>query len=187
MKKLILAALFFSSLFLSCSKDKTDSEPEPEVPANAIATYANIAFGVKHGDATYARFFSTETGKSYMDSEVNQTSGPKIDIGFEQMAAPVNYFLSADNKDVKLTIPGATGSLFINYVKKDVMTIAEFDAMTDSDKLAGIAIDKDDNESFDVSNLPVLVLFKNAAGKKGVIKVTAINAERILADIKVQK
>ena len=187
MKKLVLSALFFSTVFLSCSKDKDDPEPEPEVPANAITTYSDIAFGVNHGDGEYARFFSTETGKSYKDSEVNETIGPKIDIGFEQMATSVNYFLSADNKDVKLTIPGATGSLFINYVTPDVMSIAEFDAMTNSDILADITIDKNDNNSFGASNIPVLVLFKNAAGKKGVIKVTAINAERILANIKVQR
>jgi len=67
------------------------------------------------------------------------------------------------------------------------MSITEFDTMTNSDILTDITIDKSDNNSFGASNIPVLVLFKNAAGKKGVIKVTAINAERILADIKVQK
>lgn len=174
-------------MFLSCSKDKTEPESEPESPVNAITTYANVSFGVKHDDAVHARFFSTETGKSYKDSEVTASTGPKIDICFEQMDVSVNYFLSATDRDVKLTIPGATGSLFVNYVTAEVMTIAEFDAMTDSDKLAATAIDKNDNNAFGAGNIPVLVLFKNAAGKKGVIKVTAINAERILADIKVQK
>jgi hypothetical protein len=103
------------------------------------------------------------------------------------MDVSVNYFLSATDRDVKLTIPGATGSLFVNYVTAEVMTIAEFDAMIDSDKLAAITIDQDDKNSFGAGDIPILVLFKNAAGKKGVIKVTAINAERILADIKVQK
>ncbi|OWP75549.1 hypothetical protein [Flavobacterium oreochromis] len=94
------------------------------------------------------------------------------------------YFTSPDDKDDNFNIPNASKTAFKNY--KSGLSSVDFDNMTDDSKLKNLDI-IDDGESIGTLTFPVIVLFKNAAGKKGAIKLKSINADRLLVDIKVQK
>jgi len=154
---------------------------------SAIVSYKNIAFGREANSATYGRFFSTETGVVYKADEVNASTGPKIDLVFSHIGKSVNYFASPDDLREKYNISGAKTTTIINYPGKSLgVTATTFDSAEDDSFINGTEIETSDNESFGTSN-PNIILFKTASGKKGAIKTTAINNDRLLVDIKVQK
>ncbi|WP_333819699.1 PKD domain-containing protein [Ohtaekwangia sp.] len=154
---------------------------------NAIVSYTNIAFGKDANSPTYGRFFSTETGLIYKASEVNSTSGPKIDLAYSHIRESVNYFASPDDLREKYNIPGAKTTTIINSPGKKLGVTANiFDNAKDDSFIKNVQLNTSDNESFESSN-PSIILFRTASGKKGAIKTTAINGDRLLVDIKVQK
>ena len=59
------------------------------------------------------------------------------------------------------------------------------DLMVDDSQIKNLPI-AETNESFGV-NQPNIVLFETSDGRKGIIKTTAVNADRLLVDLKVQK
>jgi hypothetical protein len=153
---------------------------------NAILVYQDVAFARAAGSSTYGRFFSTETGLIYKDSEVNATSGPKIDLAFKQNGDPVNYFISPDDGEANFGIPGAQTTKVINYTTAFGVTAAIFDAATDDSFIKNITIPASDDDSFGTSH-PYIILFETEYGRKGAIKTKAVNADRLLVDIKVEK
>lgn len=153
---------------------------------NAVVVYQDVAFARAAGNATYGRFFSTETGLIYKDSEVNATTGPKIDLAFAQLGDPVNYFTSPDDSEEDFNIPDAQTTTVINYTTPFGVTAAAFDAATSDAFIKDLAITASDDNSFSTSH-PYIILFKTESGKKGAIKTKAVNADRLLVDIKVQK
>ncbi len=77
-----------------------------EITGNsAIISYENIEFARDASSKTYGRFFSTETGLIYKGSEVNATTGPKIDLAYSHIGTPVNYFTNPDDSGEKYDIP----------------------------------------------------------------------------------
>jgi hypothetical protein len=183
MKK-ITGLLLATILFVSCSKDNVETPANPAVDNSTIASYKNVEFSVKEGSTAYASFFSTKTGKSYKDSELNATNGPEIDLVFVAQEGGLIFFTSPDETDFKVTVPGATKTLIKNF--QSGFSAADFDAMVDDSKLKALTIVNDDNV-IGTLQFPLTVLFQNSKGKKGVIKVLSINADRLLVDIKVQK
>lgn len=190
MKKLLIVALSLSILFIACSKDddknseNNNNNNTEQQKKETLVTYNDVNFSLKANSSEYGRMFSTATGKMYKDSEVNQETGSKIDLVFVSSNGTFNYFESP-GLYTGFTIPNAT-STKVQTITTGLITVAEFDAMTDSTKLAGLTIEYDD-ESFGKDNLPILILFENAAGKKGAIKVKSITDKVLIADIKVQK
>lgn len=154
--------------------------------SNAIVVYEDVEFAREAGSTTYGRFFSTETGLIYKDSEVNETTGPKIDLAFNQFGSSVNFFTSPDDSELEFEIPGAQNTKVINYTPEFGITADIFDDATSDDFISDITIDASDDESFGTSN-PYIILFETESGKKGAIKTKAINTDRLLVDIKVQK
>jgi hypothetical protein len=99
----------------------------------------------------------------------------------------VNYFASPDDSNENYHIPGALTTTIINYPSSDLgITSTVFDNAKDDGFIKDVVIGSSDNNSFGTSN-PYIILFKTASGKKGAIKTTAINSDRLLVDIKVQK
>jgi hypothetical protein len=154
------------------------------VDNHAIVTYTNIEFSLTAKNATYGRLFSFDDGKIYKDNEVNSTVGPKIQLAFSSMGNTMYYFESPTVSSYN--VPGATVTKVMNYPAKSLFTVADFDAMTDDTKLTGITIDET-NDSFGNSSIPGVVLFQLSSGRKGVIKTKAVNSDRLLVDIKIQK
>lgn len=154
---------------------------------SAIVAYKDIAFGRDANSTKHGRFFSTETGLIYKASEVNATTGPKIDLAYSHIRTSVNYFTSPDDLREKFNIPKAIATTIINCPSRSLgVTTATFDNAKDDSFIKDVQINTSDNESFGTSN-PYIILFQTARGKKGAIKTTAISSDRLLVDIKVQK
>lgn len=153
----------------------------------SIVTYTGIEFSMKKGSTTYGRFFSTTTGKIYKDSEVTASNGKDIDIAFGSYGPSTNFFLSPNDKEITPAIAGTTTTAFVNYpsTSNAAATVAAFEAAKDDSFIAKETI-KEDNNAFGTTT-PGIILFQTQDGRKGAICTRAINSDRLLVDIKVQK
>lgn len=178
-----IAVLPMLALFLlgvSCSKDdevKVDDKPK-EAEATIIA-YSDVE--LKLTDSNKDEFgvaFSSKNGKTYKVSEINKENIGDIDI-VSEVSKAMTAFTSLDGTKYE----GATKTKIQHTEVK--MTEAEFDAIKDDSSFTDLII-IDDNES-QPSAYKGVILFENAAGKKGAIKVKVHNADRVLIDVKVVK
>ncbi len=184
--------LFLSCSLLalnSCSKDDSPSDVAPVDNSATIKTFTDVTFSLDPAEGFNAtRFFSTELGKSYKKAAIDAAILPKIDIVFTSGSSSLNYFTSPSNSEYG--IKNGTTTMYINY-QKDDLTVEQFNKIDKSSDFDAVKIAADDNNSFTDSNVPHIVLFKNAAGKKGAIYVKSVHRiggdPRIVVDIKIQK
>lgn len=192
MKKIFLllsiGVMAFSTL-TSCSDKDKKNDVVPVVDNSTIVTYNNVSFSLLNNESGKAgRFFSTKTGISYKGIQMNATIVPDVDLGFSNLGCNIWAFTSLDNTRY-FSFSGATKTIIVNYPGSK-LTPADFDAITNDAKLKDLIIDgiDDDFYKLDISSI---ILFKNAAGKKGAIKIKSIVEigvdPRIIVDIKVQK
>lgn len=168
----------------SDKSEEKSAVPEGFVSGLAIDVYTDVEFALNAGDADYGRFFSFAAGRIYKDSEINETTGPLINIVFESLDNTLHYF---DTPTVtSYNIPNATLTEFINYEAIPTISTEAFDSMTDASSFIDLTIEET-NDGFGNNTIPHTILFQIASGQKGVIKTKSINANRILVDIKVQK
>jgi hypothetical protein len=188
----ITVLLLATILFVSCSKDNVETPANTTAPVvgstgvvdnSTIVTYKDLEFPIKGSGSTYYNYFSTKTGKFYVNSQLNTTNGPDIDLVFVTFDGLI-FFTSPDNKDLPTTIPNANNTLVIN--NQTFFTVADFDGLVEDSKLKTLTV-VNDEDVIGTLQFPLIVIFQNSRGKKGVIKLKAINAERLLVDIKVQK
>ena len=193
MKKIFLllsiGVIAFSTL-TSCSDKDKKNDVVPVVDNSTIVTYNNVSFSLLNKESGNAgRFFSTKTGESYKGMQVNATILPNIDLGFSNLGCNRLIFISLDNAKY-FSFSGATKTIIDNYPGSK-LTPADFDAITNDAKLKDLSIVASDDGSPNTLNLSSIILFKNAAGKKGAIKIKSIvetgTDPRIIVDIKVQK
>ncbi|WP_268847004.1 hypothetical protein [Flavobacterium aestivum] len=183
-QKITLLLFISSTLFISCSKDDTTATDN-----TTIKTFKDVTFSLDQSEGYDAGlYFSTELGKSYKTKQIDAAILPKIDIEFYSSSDKLNYFTSPNDGDYGLK--NATLSLFIN-TQKDLLTIEQFNKIEKGSDFDALKIDTDDDDSFPDSQMPNVVLFKNAAGKKGAIYIKSVHRvgydPRIVVDIKVQK
>jgi hypothetical protein len=180
-----ISAFFFNS----CSSDD-DKKTDSSTTDNAtLKTFTDVTFSLDQSEGYDAGlYFSTELGKSFKTNKIDASTLPKIDIAFYSANYSLNYFISPN--DSNYGIQNATTSIFIN-VQKDLMTIDQFKNIVKGSDFENIKIDSDDDDSFPDSQMPNVVLFKNAAGKKGAIYIKSVHRvgydPRIVVDIKIQK
>jgi len=156
---------------------------------NGIREFKDVELAMDGTSNNYGRCFSTVTGKTYKDSEVNSTNGSLIDLLFINYGNTMYFFDNPkDDANDGLQIPQGQQVVVDNYPNypEEVFTIEQFDAMIDSEALENLTISNGQN-SFSNSSVPCIILFRNAAGYKGVIKAKQMNTERMTFDIKVQK
>ncbi len=152
---------------------------------SAIKKFTNVIFGQVENDPRYGRFFSTQTGKIYKQADVNETIGPKIDLVYHGSESNFIFFENpADLFTDTFVIPGATTTKVMNY--ESGFLVSDFDTMTDDALLTDLTITHQ-NKTTGTLNVPFIVLFQNAAGQKGAIKLIALNTDKLMVDIKVQK
>lgn len=152
---------------------------------NAIVTYSDLEFALDAGNANYGRLYSFETDKIYLDSEVTDDNGSKMHLAFASMGGTMYYFDSPDNANYN--VPNATITKVINYESTPSISSFDFNDMVDDRLLADLTI-VEDNNSFGNSSIPDhTVLFEISTGRKGVIITKAVNSDRLLVDIKIQK
>lgn len=185
--KMIALSFISVTLLSSCSSDEDKKATIEDLPT--LETFRGVSFTLDQSEGFDAgKYFSTELAKSYKTEEIDATILPKIDIAFYSGGHSLNYFMSPDNEDYG--IKNAPKTLFINY-QKDLLTVEQFNKIEKGSDLDSIIVTADDNESFPDSAVPNIVLFKNAAGKKGAIYIKSIHRvgfdPRIMVDIKIQK
>lgn len=153
---------------------------------NAIMVFNNIEFSKSAGDAVYGRYFSFQTGSMYKDNQINSTNGSSIHLGFGSMDNVMYYFESPTKTNLGfISIPNATVTKVVNWEATPRISASQFDAMQDDRLLSGLTI-TNTNDSFG-NSLPNMILFEISTGRKGVIKAKAVNSDRLLVDIKIQK
>jgi len=175
------------SITLEASKGSSKNTKTVDVTItgkNPVVTYTDVEFAMSGGSTTYGRLFSFADGKIYKDNELNATVGPKINLAFGSLSNSVLFFESPTESGYN--VPGAVATKVMNYEATPSISTSDFDAMVDDSKLAPLTIN-DTNDSFGSSSIPNTVLFQLSTGRKGVIKTKAVNASRILVDIKIQK
>ncbi|NSL85453.1 hypothetical protein [Chitinophaga solisilvae] len=193
MKKLFIGAAMLAAVITACSKkDDTNTgsgNPDNNTPVpgvtkkDTLAVYKDIEFDISPDKDKYGVAFSTKEGKVYLRKNL-PADGSKIDLVFADVDPAMLFFSSPDNKNLTVKITGATTTLFRNYPSANELDPAKFDTLSHVAALNNL-FTAADNGSFPMT-YKGLVLFKNAAGKFGVMKVTAINAERVQVTIKTQ-
>tara|TARA_R110002074_G_scaffold161480_3_gene319297 strand:+ start:26143 stop:26838 length:696 start_codon:yes stop_codon:yes gene_type:complete len=149
--------------------------------------YENIEFAVDTDGLDTKRFFSTSTGTMYTYNEINAEIGPTIDLAWYDMSPSNSGFLFWDSPDSLFQskqIEGATGTKMENT--GDQMTVAEFDSITEEGQLNSLIIEHE-NEAMGPVDYPVVVLFQNAAGHIGAIKMKSNDGQIMTVDIKVAR
>ncbi|MBN2724667.1 MAG: PKD domain-containing protein [Deltaproteobacteria bacterium] len=172
------------SITLTCTNGSKTQEVTKTVTVegySAILEYTDIEFSSKEEPPADApRYFSFDTGESYSDDDVDSIDTSILHLMLSSLGtiwffeSPSYYFDDA----------GMTK--FVNYSDPVVITTTQFDEMTDDRLISDLEINNTD-ESFPGSIIPHVILFEISSGRKGVIKTTAVNAERLLVDIKIQK
>nr|WP_315197283.1 hypothetical protein [uncultured Flavobacterium sp.] len=185
--KITLFLCLAPMLFNSCSND--DSNETTKTDSATLKTFTDVTFSLDQSEGYDAGlYFSTELGKSFKTNKIDAAVLPKIDIAFYSSDHSINYFMSPNDSD--FGIKNAPLTLFINY-QHDILTIDQFKKTEKASDFDTIKVDVDDDESFTDSNTPNVILFKNAAGKKGAIYIKSVHRvgydPRIVVDIKIQK
>ncbi|WP_103865197.1 hypothetical protein [Aquimarina sp. I32.4] len=177
--KFLSTVFLFTVLFTSCSKDDDAGTPDTGGETETtILSYANVEFTFDDS----ARFFATSTGTMYGAFKIDADAAKIIDLAGDS-GTDFIAFIS----------PSAEGATIPNGTKTKIqhtgvsMTVAQFDEIKDDSVLKKLTV-VDDNDSVAISShKEKIILFENATGKKGAIKMTAINSERLKVDIKVMK
>ncbi|MFL1896657.1 beta-barrel fold lipoprotein [Aquimarina sp. 2-A2] len=176
--KLLSSVLIMSLLFVSCSSDDDSGEPTGGEAEATIVSSGDVEFSFDDS----ARFYASSTNKMYSEGEIDADAVKVIDIVGDSDQVLI-AFISPSGEST--SVPSGTVTKFQHTNVS--MTAAEFDAMEDDTKLKTLTV-VDDNESISPNDYEgKIVLFENAAGKKGAIKLKNLNRTRLLVDIKVQK
>ncbi|CAN1514876.1 hypothetical protein MCETHM1_00907 [Flavobacteriaceae bacterium] len=180
-----ISALFFNS----CSSDDETKNETSATDNTTLKTFNDVTFSLDRSESYDAgQYFSTELGKSFKTSKIDATTLPKIDIAFFSASYTLSYFLSPNDADYG--IKNASKTIFLN-APIGIINVDQFKKIEKGSDLDGYKIDADDDDSFPDSSMPNVVLFKNAAGKKGVIYIKSVHRvgydPRIVVDIKIQK
>lgn len=185
MKKIFVSLALLGIVSLSCKKD--DKQENPPVVKGGLKIYTGLAFSTDKPENEYGKVFSTKTGKMYRNGNIAAGEIPDVDIVFDNVEMGALWFSSPDASKISFKLAGARTTVFINNPAAALFTPAMYDTLSYSSALTKLNIRDDDNSGFPITGFPKVVLFKNAAGKSGVIKITAIQPHRIVADIKVQE
>jgi len=171
------------------------------LPNSGIRTFQNVKLGINTAHTNIGSFFSTYYRKIIKRDSVNSQNGPRIDICFFGLSESFNFNKFISPTEVQnwtfTSIPGATATTIVNKQESCSCGVnldpAAFDAMTNSSYFDSMSVPSvpGNNDDFNNSNVPRIIIFRNSFGKKGAIKikqyVSAGDNSYIICDIKVQK
>jgi hypothetical protein len=170
-------------------------------PNTGLRTFTNVKLGINTAQSTLGCYFSTILRTVLRKEEVTQTNGNKIDLAFYGLSQSFSFNLFVPPTDAATwafaPIPNATNTKIINSQELcgcgTNFTAANFDNVINGTAFNSLVVTVTTNGSqqFNSSIVPRVVLFENANGKKGAIKIKQyVNNgldSYILCDIKVQK
>ncbi len=163
------------------TETKTVSKTIDITGFNGINKYQNIPFGATSESA--GRSFSIEMGQIYSDDEISETNSYLIDLVFVNWT-PMYFFESPDSSNHNVDIPNPNTTIIENATDK----LSEYDFNNIiSDEFFQTTTVIQTNNSFNLTSLPTLILFKTTDNKTGVILAKEFNDGNIITDIKVQK
>ena len=176
--KLLSSVLIMSLLFVSCSSDDDSGEPTGGETEATIVSSSDVEFSLDDSN----RFYASSTETMYGEGKIDAAAVKVIDLVGDSNQAFI-AFSSPSDMDNYIT----NGSITKIQHTGVSMTAAEFDAMEDDTTLKTLTV-VNDNESISPNGYEgKIVLFQNAEGKIGAIKLRSFNANRVLVAIKVQK
>jgi hypothetical protein len=152
--------------------------------ADSVVTFTDLKFSLSPASESYGRAFSSFKGKVFLDNEIPDSIGKYVDIFFNNFGSSSMFFASPTDETVDLNIPGTLTTLVRNLVPSDTFNVSSFDTITHASTLKKLIV-KTDDMTFATGDLPLLVFFQNGFAKKGIIKVKALSAGYIIADVKV--
>jgi PKD repeat protein len=170
-------------------------------PNTGLRYFKDVRLGINTAHTSIGSFFSTYLRKVLVKDSVNAANGPYIDLCFFGLSQSFSFnrFLSpTDVQDLTFAaIPGATYTAIINKQESCncgvSLTPEEFDTITAGSFFNNLSIvaTQAGSTEFNNTTVPRVVLFKNAAGKKGAVKIKQFvqqgDVSYIICDIKVQK
>jgi PKD repeat protein len=170
-------------------------------PNTGLRSFTNIKLGINTAHATIGSFFSTRLRKVFKQGEVTALNGDKIDLVYFGLSESFNYnhFIRPDSalNWTFTAIPNATVTKIINSQELcgcgTGFSSNSFDNVTSGSAFDGVSVSVTQGgvTPFNNSIVPRIILFENAAGKKGAIKIKQFvqdgQQSYILCDIKVQK
>jgi PKD repeat protein len=170
-------------------------------PNTGLRTFTNVKLGINTAHSTIGSFFSTRLRRVFKQGEVTSSNGPLIDIVYYGLSSSFSFNLFSRPDSVQLwafsSIVGATYTKLVNKQEScgcgTPFTETAFNNTINGSTLAALTVTETYNGllAFNNSVVPRIVLFQNAAGKKGAIKIKqyVVDGQQsyILCDIKVQK
>lgn len=178
MKRLFLKVSMVLALILTAcsSDDDNNSSNNTENEGTNIKVYEDVSFSFDDS----ARFFNATTGQLFAEENLTTENGAGIDlVGFSSQAFIA--FSSPDEEDV----PNGTNTKIQH--QDTGLTVEDFDAIEDEGALSELTIVNDDDSIQIDGYQDNIITFETADGRKGAIKLKAINATRLLVDIKVME
>jgi hypothetical protein len=188
---------------------KVDNGKEPKTTTSkevTVTVYENsnlykmvdVKFGIKSAASIVGSFYSLKNREIVTPNNVTDSNGKDINLVFFGINPSFVdcYFTSPDHASAFDIIPNATKTYFVNTIETSGLsfTDGDFDTMTDDSLLKPLDIKSASNTTSTFTNMqiPRIVLFETADGRKGAIKIKAfvseqINSSYILTDIKFQK
>lgn len=196
MRKYFLLIAVLALVVAACSKeagigggtqnpgDSTGAPGSGSGNKDSVVTFSDLKFSLTPGSESYGRVFSSFKGNVYLDNDIPDTLGKYIDVAFNNFGSFSMFFTSPNDETFDLNIPGTLTTLVRNIVPSDTFDVNSFDTITHATTLKNLTITTD-NETFASSDMPLVVFFQNGFAKKGIIKVKAMTADYIVADVKV--
>lgn len=179
---------------------KTTNQTITVKPNSALRSFSDVHLGINTAHVTIGSFFSTRLRQVFKKDEVSIDNGSLIDLVFFGLSESFSYNLFVSPNETQSytfgVTPGATHTQLVNLQEKcscsGTLSANDFDAITSGAALDAISFTETTAANNAFNNiLPRIVLFKNASGKKGAIKikqmVQAGQQSYIICDIKVQK
>lgn len=173
-----------------------------QVKSNSrLREFKNIRLGINTAHSETGSFFSTYLRKVITKDSVNATNGPLIDLCYFGLNNTFSYNKFISPTDVQNwtfnSIPGAGITTLINNQERCncsvSLSVTDFDQISNGNYFDYLTIPviAESVLEFDESIVPRIVLFQNAAGKKGAVKIIEFvdrgEDSYIICDIKVQK
>lgn len=169
---------------VSGTEESTSQETITIAGNSAIIEITDLEFSQVEGSTELGRFYSIAQNEMYLDSEISEENGQYIDLFYKGSESSFIFFEGPQDNFDDIIVPDAKETKVHNY--QSGFEVSSFDEMNDDALLADLNV-IDDDSSIGSIDFPLIVTFETEEGKKGAIKLKAINSDRLVVDIKVQK
>lgn len=146
-------------------------------PNSGMRAFYNVRLGINTAHDSIGSFFSTYLRRVIKKDGVNNATGPYIDLCYFGLSESFSFNKFLSPNDVQnwtfQSIPGSTNTSVINKQEScncgNVLSSFQFDAITNGSAFDPLPVSagQGNTDAFDNSQLPRVLLFRNAAGKKG--------------------